>query len=79
MKRLALPLAAVLALTACTTAQRSLENPHPRLSKDESERAYDDEVLVTADGAVAASDGIEETELFWQGTFAGEANFFAEL
>lgn len=64
MKRIVLPLVAMSLLAACTTAQRSTENPHPRLSQDESERAYDDEVLVTEDGAVTSNEGIEDTEFF---------------
>ena len=73
MMRYVMPLVAVVLLAACNSVQRPVEDPHPRLSKSESERLYDDEVLVTEDGAVEGDGGIEETEFY-----TGEGSFIDE-
>jgi general secretion pathway protein D len=64
MKRAALALAGLVLLTSCTTAQRPVENPHPRLAEDEILRGYDDKVLSVDDPNASASAGIEETEFY---------------
>ncbi len=73
MQRCALTLAAVFFLSSCTTAQRSQENPHPRLVKDADSQAYDDTVLGVDDPNASQSSGIEESEFFGgEGVFINE-------
>ena len=68
---LALAVAGVVA--GCTTVQRPVEDPHPRLAPEPSDGLYDDQVLVTAESEVGAEPGIEETEFY-----GGEGSFINE-
>ena len=73
MKFLVPTLLGALMLSACSTTQRPLEDPHPRLqSVDPNSGEFADMVLVTADSNVE-DPGIEETEFY-----AGEGRFIDE-
>ena len=65
---------AIAGVAACTTVQRPVEDPHPRLAPETGDGLYDDQVLVTADSEVGADPGIEETEFYeGEGSFINEA------
>jgi general secretion pathway protein D len=73
MTKIVTPLLVTVLLAACTTVQRPVEDPHPRLARTDAERLYDDEVLVNEEEGVTGSAGIEDTEFFpGEGTFINE-------
>ncbi len=65
---------AIAGVAACSSVQRPIEDPHPRLVEEEGDGLYDDEILVTADSNVGGDPGITETEFYeGEGGFINEA------
>ncbi len=73
LRRSMLALAVAGVVAGCTTVQRPVEDPHPRLAQETAEGLFDDQILVTADSAVGPDPGIEETEFY-----TGEGSFINE-
>lgn len=65
MRLMVTALVALVSLASCTTTQRPVENPHPRLTKDTADGMQPVEGVYASDDGIAAGDeGVTGTEFY---------------